>query len=110
MRRTVQTVAGTDYVPAAETDIRCRERDERSAEAARWRCTKGAWAQLGDKMSVAAGLRAARASVKRRNNVRLELDRLHGSRWISDVARLRFGKCRQRQRRARGMQALPIGG
>jgi hypothetical protein len=68
-----------------------------------------AWAQLGDKMSVAEGLRAAWRSVKRRNDVCFELDQLHGSRWISDVARLRFGKRGQRQRRACGMQALPFG-
>jgi hypothetical protein len=67
-------------------------------------------AQSDDKMSVAAGLRAAWRPVKRRNDVCFELDQLRGSRWISDVAWLRFGKCRQRQRRACGMQALPFGG
>ena len=67
-------------------------------------------AQLDDKMSVAAGLRAAWPLVKRRSDVGFELDQLHGNRWICDVARLRFGKRRQRQRRACGMQALPLSG
>jgi len=43
-------------------------------------------------------------------DVRFELDQLHGNRWMGDVARLCFGKRRQRQRSAGGMQALPFSG
>jgi hypothetical protein len=68
------------------------------------------WAQSDDKMTLAAGRRAAWPLVKRRSDVRFELDQLHGNRWICDVDWLRFGKRRQRQRRVCGMQALPFSG
>jgi len=48
-------------------------------------------------MTLAAGLGAAFPLVERRSDVRLELDQLHGSRWISDLARLYLVEGSQRQ-------------
>ena len=54
------------------------------------------------------GSNTPRAVLVERRSDALELDQLHGNRWISDVAWLRFGKRHQRQRRACGLQALPF--
>ena len=64
---------------------------------------KIALVHLGKKMTFAAGLGAAWVPVKRRIDVCSELGQLHGSRWISDVARFYLGAGSQRKQSASRM-------
>jgi hypothetical protein len=105
------SVPATDYVAKAATHIKML--GNATGEAAETRQVsadvKIARVHLGNKMTLAAELgRGAWVPVKRRIDVRFELDHLPSNRWISDVARLRPGSGSQHQRSASGMQALPF--